>query len=91
MAGCLAHGLDPGEGSSIVSILPIRAALFPFFDTREACSLRGVCRELKQAVAEFPWEDMSTVIKGSVGEEISVAASLLWWMETLCTLWGSGS
>jgi hypothetical protein len=66
MAGCLAHGLDPSEGSSIVSILPIRAALFPFFDTREACSLRGVCHEVKQAVADFPWEDMGTVIRGSV-------------------------
>ena len=65
MPGCLAHGLDPGEGSSIVSNLPIRAALFPFFDTREACSLRGVCHELKQAVTDFPWEDMSTVIRGS--------------------------
>jgi hypothetical protein len=67
MPGCLAHGLDPGEGSSIVSILPIRAALFPFFDTREAaCSLRGVCHELRQAVGDFPWEDMGTVIKGNI-------------------------
>ena len=40
--------------------------LFPFFDTCEACSLRLVCRELKQAVADFPWEDMGTVIRGSV-------------------------
>ena len=68
MRGCLAHGVDPGEGSSIVSILPIRAALFPFFDTREACSLRGVCHELKQAVADFPWEDMDTVIRGGIAQ-----------------------
>ncbi len=34
--------------------------------TREACSLRGVCRELKQAVGDFPWEDMDTVIRGDV-------------------------
>jgi hypothetical protein len=66
MPGCLAHGLDPGEGSSIVSILPIRAALLPLLGTREACSLRGVCRELKQAVGDFPWEDMDTVIRGDV-------------------------
>ena len=46
--------------------MPIRAALFPFFDTREACSLRGVCHELRQAVGDFPWEDMGTVIRGSI-------------------------
>jgi hypothetical protein len=68
MPGCLAHGLDPGEGSSIVSILPTRAALFHFLDTREACSLRGVCNELKQAVADFTWEDMGTVIKGFIAQ-----------------------
>jgi hypothetical protein len=68
MPGCLAHGLDSGEGSSIVSILPIRAALFPFFDTREACSLRGVCHELKKAVGDFPWEDMGTVIRGNISQ-----------------------
>ncbi len=36
--------------------------------TREACSLRGVCHELKQAVGDFPWEDMGTVIMGSIGQ-----------------------
>ena len=44
----------------------VGVVLFPFFDTREACSLRLVCRELKQAVADFPWEDMGTVIRGSI-------------------------
>ena len=48
---------------SIVGVM-----LFPFFDTREACSLRLVCRELKQAVADFPWEDMDTVIRGSLAQ-----------------------
>jgi hypothetical protein len=32
---------------------------------REACSLRGVCHELKKAVGDFSWEDVGTVIKGS--------------------------
>jgi hypothetical protein len=40
----------------------VGVVLFPFFDTHEACSLRLVCRELKQAVADFPWEDMGTVM-----------------------------
>ena len=44
----------------------VGVVLFPFFDTREACSLRLTCRELKQAVADFPWEDMETVIQGSI-------------------------
>ena len=54
----------PGWEPTIVSIVGV--VLFPFFDTREACSLRLVCRELKQAVADFPWEDMGTVIRGSI-------------------------
>ena len=44
----------------------VGVVLFPFLDTREASSLRLVCRELKQAVADFPWEDMGTVIRGSI-------------------------
>ena len=56
----------PGGEPTIVSIVGV--VLFPFFDTREACSLRLVCRELKQAVADFPWEDMGTVIKGSIAQ-----------------------
>jgi hypothetical protein len=54
----------PGGEPTIVSIVGV--VLLPFFDTREACSLRLVCRELKQAVADFPWEDMGTVIRGSI-------------------------
>ena len=41
-------------------------ALLPMFDTAEATVLRQLCREFKTAVAEFPWEDEKTVIKGSV-------------------------
>ena len=54
----------PGGEPTIVSIVGV--VLFPFLDTREACSLRLVCRELKQAVADLPWEDMRTVIRGSI-------------------------
>jgi hypothetical protein len=36
-----------------------------FFTTREACTLRLVCRELKEAVTAFPWlDDEMVVIKG---------------------------
>ena len=56
----------PGGEPTIVSIVGV--VLFPFSSTREACSLRLVCRELKQAVADFPWEDMGTVIRGSIAQ-----------------------
>jgi hypothetical protein len=42
-------------------------ALLPMFTTKEATTLRLLCREFKEAVAEFPWEDDQTEIKGSVG------------------------
>ena len=42
-------------------------ALLQLFDTREACALRLVCRELQAAVAAHPWEDRETVIQGSIG------------------------
>jgi len=41
-------------------------ALLPMFDTAEATMLRQLCREFKETVAEFPWEDEETVIMGSV-------------------------
>ena len=45
----------------------VGAALFPFISTVDAArGLRLTCRELKQAVADFPWEDMGTVIKNSI-------------------------
>ena len=43
-----------------------KGALLPMFTTKEATVLRQLCREFKEAVAEFPWEDEKTVIKGSV-------------------------
>ena len=41
-------------------------ALLPMFTTKEATVLRQLCREFKEAVAGFPWEDGKTVIRGSV-------------------------
>ena len=41
-------------------------ALLPMFDTQEATTLRLLCREFKEAVADFPWEDEKTVILGDV-------------------------
>ena len=55
----------PGGEPTIVSIVGV--VLFPFISTEDAArGLRLTCRELKQAVADFPWEDMRTVIRGSV-------------------------
>jgi hypothetical protein len=41
-------------------------ALLPMFTTKEATTLRQLCREFKNTVADFPWEDEETVILGSV-------------------------
>ena len=41
-------------------------ALLPLFDTAEARVLRQLCKEFKETVADFPWEDDKTVILGSV-------------------------
>jgi hypothetical protein len=41
-------------------------ALLPMFTTKEATTLRQLCREFKSTVADFPWEDDETVILGSV-------------------------
>jgi hypothetical protein len=41
-------------------------ALLPMFTTKEATTLRQLCREFKSTVADFPWEDEKTMIKGSV-------------------------
>ena len=55
----------PGGEPTIVSIVGV--VLFPFISTEDAArGLRLTCRELKQAVTDFPWEDMSTVIHGSI-------------------------
>ena len=41
-------------------------ALLPMFDTVEATVLRQLCKEFKSTVADFPWDDDKTVIRGSV-------------------------
>ena len=41
-------------------------ALLPMFTTAEATVLRVLCREFKDTVAKFPWEDDKTVIRGSI-------------------------
>jgi len=56
----VAQGVSPP-----LSILPIRTVLFSLLGMHAACSLRLTCQELKQAVADFPWEDMGTVIRGN--------------------------
>jgi hypothetical protein len=40
--------------------------LLPMFDTKEANTLRQLCREFKSTVADFPWEDEKTLIRGRV-------------------------
>ena len=40
--------------------------LFGFFSTKEACVLRAVCREARDAVAAHPWADAETVILGNL-------------------------
>ena len=57
--------LAGGKGRTLLAECP--GALLQFFDTRQACLLRLVCREFQAAVAAHPWEDRATVIKGSIG------------------------
>jgi hypothetical protein len=45
-----------------------RSALLDFFFTDEACVLRLVCREFKDAVAAHPWYDRCTLIAGSIAK-----------------------
>ena len=57
--------LAGGRGRTLLAECP--GALLQFFDTPSACALRLVCREFQAAVAAYPWEDMETVILGSIG------------------------
>ena len=57
--------LAGGKGRTLLIECP--GVLLQYFDTREACALRLVCRELQAAVAAHPWEDRGTIIKGSIG------------------------
>ena len=53
------------EGRTLLAECP--GALLQFFNTPGACVLRLVCREFRAEVAAYPWEDMKTVILGSIG------------------------
>ena len=55
---------DPWSQDSVLS--HCSGALLPMFDTAEATVLRLLCKEFKDAVMDFPWEDEKTVILGSV-------------------------
>ena len=53
-------------------------ALLPMFTTKEATTLRQLCREFKSTVAEFPWEDEKTVIMGSVAAWMACFPKARW-------------
>ena len=56
-----------GDAPSPDSILShCYGALLPMFTTKEATVLRQLCKEFRSTVADFPWEDDQTVIRGSV-------------------------
>lgn len=44
----------------------IHNALFPFFSTEEACTLRLINKEFNQLVTKYPWDDINTQVKGSI-------------------------
>ena len=70
-----------GEGKSFSpdSVLShCYGALLPMFTTKEATTLRLLCREFKSTVADFPWEDEETVIKGSVAAWIACFPKARW-------------
>ena len=43
-----------------------KGAILQFFTTKDATVLRSVCRELKNAVAEYTWADEETLVKSRV-------------------------
>jgi hypothetical protein len=56
--------LAGGAEATILSI--VGAVLLPMFSTREATTLRLINREFTEAVREYQWEDMLTVIQGEI-------------------------
>ena len=65
MALPLAGGDAAGQPTeTLLSVVGL--VLLQFFDTREACVLRLVCREFVEAVRLQQWEDRDTVIQGSI-------------------------
>jgi hypothetical protein len=53
-------------GTQETLLSEVGPVLLPFFTTRDACTLRLVCREFLAAATEHPWEDRGTVIRGSI-------------------------
>jgi hypothetical protein len=54
------------DAHTLLSPLPVQAALLGFLDTRAVLPLRAACREARAAVAGHAWWDRDTVIKGSI-------------------------
>lgn len=55
---------SPSPPTSLLATLP--AAILSHFTTREATTLRAVCREFRAAVAAHPWDDRVTRVEGTV-------------------------
>lgn len=48
----------------IISI--IYGGLLPYFTIEDACSLRLINKEFNEVVTKYPWDDMKTIINGSI-------------------------
>ncbi len=59
-------GADAAGHPTETLLSEVGLVLLRFFDTREACVLRLVCREFVEAVRVQQWEDRDTVIHGSI-------------------------
>jgi hypothetical protein len=59
-------GGDAAGNPTETLLSEVGLVLLKYFDTREACALRLVCREFVEAVGRQQWEDRETVIKGSI-------------------------
>ena len=62
----MAVKLAGSDADSATLLSAVGDTLLRFFDTLHAPTLRLVCREFENVVREHPWEDMETVIKGSI-------------------------
>ena len=59
-------GSDAAGQPTKTLLSEVGLVLLRFFDTREACALRLVCREFVEAVRQQQWEDRVTVIMGGI-------------------------
>jgi hypothetical protein len=59
-------GADAAGHPTETLLSEVGLVLLRFFDTREACTLRLICREFTEAVGRQQWEDGDTVILGSI-------------------------